>query len=114
MNAAESSCPFIIGMTHPLRHHTCRQDRRINNLIRKGVSMHTIVRKWGKWLMPAVLAHGAAVLAQDKVPGYPVRPIRLIIGVAPGAGADIIARMTAEILRESWGQNVVVDPRPGG
>jgi tripartite-type tricarboxylate transporter receptor subunit TctC len=76
--------------------------------------MNTIVRKWSKWLMPAVLAHGATALAQDKVPGYPVRPIRLIIGVAPGAGADIIARMTAEILRESWGQNVVVDPRPGG
>lgn len=76
--------------------------------------MNIIIRKWGKWLVPAMLAHCTIVFAQDKAPGYPVRPIRLIISVAPGAGADMVARMTAEILRESWGQNVVVDPRPGG
>lgn len=56
----------------------------------------------------------AAGLAQDKPPGYPVRPIRIIIGVAPGAGADMVARATAQLLTERWGQNAVVDPRPGG
>ena len=70
------------------------------------------------WLLPVVLAHSAMAWAQDKaqdkVPGYPVRPIRIIIGVQPGAGADMLARATAQILTEKWGQNAVVDPRPGG
>jgi tripartite-type tricarboxylate transporter receptor subunit TctC len=52
--------------------------------------------------------------AQDKPIGYPVRPLRIIISVAPGAGADIVARASAAVLTEKWGQNVVVDPRPGG
>lgn len=76
--------------------------------------MNIIIRKLGCWLTPSVLAYSAAVLAQDKPPGYPVRPIRIIIGVAPGAGADMVARATAQLLTERWGQNVVVDPRPGG
>jgi tripartite-type tricarboxylate transporter receptor subunit TctC len=60
------------------------------------------------------LACGAAAIAQDKVAGYPVRPIRIIIAVAPGAGADMVARLTAKVISERWGQNVVVDSRPGG
>jgi len=52
--------------------------------------------------------------AADKALDYPTRPIRIIIGVAPGAGADMVARTTAQIMTEKWGQNAVVDPRPGG
>jgi tripartite-type tricarboxylate transporter receptor subunit TctC len=76
--------------------------------------MNTMIRKLGYWLAPAAFAYGTAVLAQDKPPGYPVRPIRIIISVAPGAGADMVARITAQILIDKWGQNAVVDPRPGG
>lgn len=79
--------------------------------------MNTMIRKLVCWLTPAVLACGTlgtTALAQDKPPGYPVRPIRIIIAVAPGAGADLIARATAQILRDRWGQNAVVDSRPGG
>lgn len=76
--------------------------------------MNTLIIKMGWCLAPAALACSAAVYAQDKVPGYPVRPIRIIIGVAPGAGADMVARATAQILTDRWGQNAVVDPRPGG
>ncbi len=76
--------------------------------------MNTMIRKWGCWLMPGLLACCTMALAQDKPPGYPVRPIRIIIGAQPGAGGDMIARLTAKILSDRWGQNVVVDPRPGG
>ena len=76
--------------------------------------MNTMIRKLGCWLTLAVLAYSTAALAQDKPPGYPVRPIRIIIGVASGAGADFIARATAQMLSDRWGQNAVVDPRPGG
>ena len=44
---------------------------------------------------------------------YPDKPIRLIIGSAPGSGPDIISRVLAERLYKSWGQRVVVDSRPG-
>ncbi len=68
-----------------------------------------------RWTGVAVLlAAGAPVLAQDKPINYPVRPIRIIIGVAPGAGADMVARATAQLFMERWGQNAVVEPRPGG
>ena len=56
---------------------------------------------------------GVSAMAQDKPANYPVRPIRLIISVAPGAGADAVARAAAQMLTEAWGQNAVVDNRPG-
>ena len=76
--------------------------------------MDSIIRKLARWLTPAVLACSTVALAQDKSAGYPVRPIRIIIGVAPGAGADFMARSAAQLLNDRWGQNAVVDSRPGG
>jgi tripartite-type tricarboxylate transporter receptor subunit TctC len=57
-----------------------------------------------------VLAVSAAHAAQ---PTFPERPIRLVIGSAPGSGPDIIARVLADRLYTAWGQRIVVDPRPG-
>src|SRR6185295_1363861 len=45
--------------------------------------------------------------------GYPDRPVRLVIGSAPGSGPDIIARVLSERLYKSWNQRIVVDARPG-
>jgi tripartite-type tricarboxylate transporter receptor subunit TctC len=55
-----------------------------------------------------------AASAQDKPAGYPLRPIRIIVGVAPGAGNDAVTRAAAQMLNDSWGQTVVVDNRSGG
>jgi tripartite-type tricarboxylate transporter receptor subunit TctC len=44
---------------------------------------------------------------------FPERPVRLIIGSAPGSGPDIISRLVAERLYKDWGQRIVVDSRPG-
>ncbi len=51
--------------------------------------------------------------AQAAQPSYPDKPIRLIIGSAPGSGPDIISRILSERLYKSWNQRVVVDARPG-
>ena len=76
--------------------------------------MNTMIRELGYWLTPVVFACSTVALAQEKPAGYPERPIRIIIAVQPGAGADMIARLTGQVLTDRWGQNVVVDPRPGG
>jgi len=52
--------------------------------------------------------------AQEKPANYPVRPIRIIVGIAPGAGLDATTRAVGQIISDRWGQTVVVDNRPGG
>ena len=44
---------------------------------------------------------------------FPNKPVRLIIGSAPGSGPDIISRLVADRLYEVWKQRIVVDSRPG-
>jgi tripartite-type tricarboxylate transporter receptor subunit TctC len=74
--------------------------------------MHAVSRSLYVGLAAAVFACNA--LAQEKPGGYPVRPIRFVVTVSPGAGADAIARAAAQMLTERWGQTVVVDNRAGG
>ena len=59
-------------------------------------------------LLSALLSAGV-VFAQQ----YPTRPVRLIIPFAPGGGTDIVARVIAQQMSQSFGQSVVVDNRPG-
>jgi tripartite-type tricarboxylate transporter receptor subunit TctC len=64
--------------------------------------------------MPAMLLVAPVpAQAQGAAAGFPARPVRVIVPLAPGGGSDIVARIAAAALGESWGQTVVVDNRPG-
>ncbi len=52
--------------------------------------------------------------AQEISPDYPTRPVRVVIGIAPGGGLDTMTRLAAQKLTERFGQTIVVDNRPGG
>jgi tripartite-type tricarboxylate transporter receptor subunit TctC len=59
----------------------------------------------------ALCALSSMALAADAP--YPSKPIRFIIPFAPGGGNDIVGRMLGAKLGEAWGQQVVIDNRPG-
>src|SRR3974390_7995 len=44
---------------------------------------------------------------------YPTRPVRIIVGYAPGVAPDVVARLLAPFLSERLGQQIIVDNRPG-
>jgi tripartite-type tricarboxylate transporter receptor subunit TctC len=58
-----------------------------------------------------LIAISAHVYAQ---PSYPSKAIRFIVPSTAGANRDLSARLLGQKLTEAWGQNVIVDNRPGG
>jgi tripartite-type tricarboxylate transporter receptor subunit TctC len=64
------------------------------------------------------LASGAVALpALSRIASaqtYPTRPVRLVVGFAAGQAIDILARLIAQSLSERFGQQFIVENRPGG
>ena len=56
----------------------------------------------------------ATAWAQEKPGDFPRKPVRVVIGIAPGGGLDTMTRLGAQKLTARWGKSVIVDNRPGG
>lgn len=69
--------------------------------------MNTIPAKVAAVLVFCAAAGSA--LAQ----AYPSKPIRLIVGFAPGGGTDLVARIVGAKLQSAFGTPVVVENKPG-
>src|SRR5262249_19551438 len=63
------------------------------------------------------LAAGAAVFSAvsrvARAQGYPSRPVRIIVGFAPGQAIDIVTRIIGQWLSERLGQQFIIENRPG-
>jgi tripartite-type tricarboxylate transporter receptor subunit TctC len=64
----------------------------------------------GAMIAAALLAASAGASAQS----YPERPVRVLIAFPAGGTIDTLGRIIAQKLTETWGQNVVIENRPGG
>lgn len=81
----------------------------------------TVSMPWRRWLERCVVMHTTAALLLSGVSGFawaaetwPLRPVRLVLSFgSPGGAPDIIARLVGPKLTDSWGKQVVIDPRSG-
>jgi tripartite-type tricarboxylate transporter receptor subunit TctC len=62
----------------------------------------------------AVVLVGSLAPTGVRAQPFPTKPLRFVVGSAPGSGNDITARMLAARVSESWGQQIVVENRAGG
>ncbi|HTY70306.1 MAG TPA: tripartite tricarboxylate transporter substrate binding protein [Alphaproteobacteria bacterium] len=68
-----------------------------------------------RWLRRSAMVLVALLLAAGvaRAQAWPERPVRLLVPLGPGSGADVTARLLADRLSQRWHQPVVVENRPG-
>ena len=68
---------------------------------------------WLKLALLSLLTVSAAGVTRAQSQNYPTKPVRIISDSAPGSAVDTTLRIIAESLSKKWGQQVVIENRPG-
>ena len=63
-----------------------------------------------QWL---AVAFGMAIACAASAQGYPTKPVKLIVTYPPGGSSDLMARVFGAKLAELWGQQVIIESKPG-
>ena len=63
--------------------------------------------------LAAAFALPPAVSRPALAQGWPARPVRIVVPYAPGGSTDTVARITADRLSRIWGQQVLIENKPG-
>jgi tripartite-type tricarboxylate transporter receptor subunit TctC len=71
--------------------------------------MMRVLRLW--FALVLLFVPAASALAQNS---YPSRPVRIVVGFGPGSAADLTARVLAQRLSQTMGQQFYVENKPGG
>ena len=74
--------------------------------------MKPVVRMIAAVAVAALAAFASSSLQAQQ--SWPHKPVRMILSLGPGSGADIGARLYADRLTKMWGQPVIIENRPGG
>ena len=73
--------------------------------------------RYGLWATVMILFTATPAVAQTTTTGsgqaYPVKPVRLIVPFPPGGSTETLARLLSVKLSELWGQQIIIDNRPG-
>ncbi len=106
-----------VGTGIPARYQPLPLDRPGRNELREYrlVAATLTGEAMGHWKRLALCAALALAIVPSTAPAqdYPTRPVRIIVGFGPGAAADTPARLIAQKLGQSLGQQFVVENRPG-
>ena len=71
-------------------------------------------QKLAAWFAGVFVTCAAASALYAADAKFPVRPVRILIPYAPGGATDNTARLLSNKLTEMWGQQIIIDNRPGG
>jgi tripartite-type tricarboxylate transporter receptor subunit TctC len=72
------------------------------------------MRRLGRWLTAAGAAIAMSVASPLWADGYPDKPVRIIVPFPPGGAAYVAPFLLAKYFTDTFGQNFLMDPKPGG